>query len=351
VSDQASQLREAVARRSGAGALDLGRLSFVVPSSMPAGAVSFAPVASGISVSASPLKRNQRVNDPTPTVRLARAIAVASGKGGVGKSNLAVNLAVAMSQLGQKVSLLDADLGLANADVLCNLAPRLTLEQVVNGSCRLADAMLLAPGGFRLIPGASGVTRMADLSVARRHALLEQLQALERVVDVLLVDCGAGINANVLGFACAAGTVLVVTTPEPTAITDGYGMIKSLVRQAPEVTVQVVVNMVASEAEGRQVFERINRVSQTFLNRSLEYVGSIPADALVSQAVRQRMPVMLSAPDGAATAAIRRLATRLLPDHVTLRDERAILADVSTPKPLGFFGRMAEWLGIVEDVD
>jgi len=357
VNDQASQLREVMAAsRSGLTALDLGKLSFVVPQSMPTGAVSFAPVVSGISVSASPSKRNVRLAAPQP-VKLAKAIAVASGKGGVGKSNLAVNLAVAMSQAGQKVCLLDADLGLANADVLCNLSPRLTLEQVVSGSCRLSDAMLLAPGGFRLIPGASGVTRMADLNIARRHALLEQLSALERVADVLLIDCGAGISSNVIGFACAAGTAVVVTTPEPTAMTDGYGMIKSLLRQSPTLDVQVVVNMANDEREGRAVFDRISRVSRTFLNHPLEYGGCVPLDTSVARAVRTRMPVVLSSPDSEATRSIRRLASRLIGAEAESTYEatpanRAIFADAEVPsRPPGFFSRFAEWLGIVEVVE
>jgi len=357
VSDQATQLREAMAAsRGGVAALDLGKLSFVVPQSMPTGAVSFAPVASGISVSASPAKRNARLAAPQP-VKLARAIAVASGKGGVGKSNLAVNLAAAMSQAGQKVCLLDADLGLANADVLCNLSPRLTLEQVVSGSCRLSDAMLLAPGGFRLIPGASGVTKMADLNVARRQALLEQLAALERVADVLLIDCGAGISSNVIGFACAAGTTVVVTTPEPTAMTDGYGMIKSLLRHSPGLDVRVVVNMATNESEGRAVFDRISRVSRTFLNQPLVYGGSVPLDASVARAVRSRMPVVLSAPDSAATQSIRRLAARLTgvqpgTVHESPITNRAIFAEPAmASRPPGFFSRIAEWLGIVEEVE
>jgi flagellar biosynthesis protein FlhG len=128
--------------------------------------------------------------------RLGRAIAVTSGKGGVGKSNVAVNLAVALSMRGLRVCLVDGDLGLANADILCNLSPRLTLEHVMAGQCRLADAMLLAPGGFRLIPGASGVTRLADMGPSQRQSLLRQLAALDRVADFIISHCRARNKAG-----------------------------------------------------------------------------------------------------------------------------------------------------------
>jgi flagellar biosynthesis protein FlhG len=275
---------------------------------------------------------------------MARAIAVASGKGGVGKSNIAVNLAVAMAQRGLKVCLLDADLGLANADVLCNLQPRLTLEHVVMGKCRLVDAMLLAPGGFRLIPGASGVARLADLGPTQRHSLLEQLAALDRVADVIVIDCGAGISANVIGFASAAHNVLVTTTPEPTAITDGYGMVKSLLAHAPQLNIQIIVNMGGAEAEAANVFNRINRVTQTFLSRSLDYAGWVPADPVVPAAVRQRLPFGLLAPDSPATGAVMQLARRLTaPEEI---DEPARQAQDS--RGAGFFSRLASWLGLSE---
>lgn len=324
--DQATQLRQMMRSNGG----EPGAITAVLPASVPMGSVSFGPpLISAV--------RPRPVRPAAPQrLSLARAIAVTSGKGGVGKTNLAVNLAVCLSQLGQKVCLVDADLGLANVDVLCNLTPRLTLEHVVSGYCRLSEAMLLAPGGFRLIPGASGVARMADLGDCARQSLIEQLVALDRIADTIIIDTGAGISANVLSFAAAAHTVLVATTPEPTAVTDGYGIIKALVGRAPDLSIQLVVNMAASESEGQAVFGRIDRVSRTFLRRALVYGGTIPVDSAVRQAVRYRVPFALFAPDSDATRRVRLLARRLA-GH----DSPQQAAEPS----VGFFTRLAAWLG------
>ncbi len=328
MSDQATQLRKLV---QGSAAARRPTVSAYVPPNVRSGEVSYRPAPSR--------HRNGR-RSVMRRVGLARAVAVTSGKGGVGKTNLAVNLAVCLAGLGKKVCLLDADLGLANADVLCNLSPRLTLEHVVSGRCRLAEAMLLAPGGFRLIPGASGVARLADLDSEHRLRLLTQLAALERLADVVVIDTSAGLSANVLAFAAAAHRVLVTTTSEPTAITDSYGMIKALLAQAPKARIELVVNMVSHEQEASSVFDRIDRVSRTFLKRSIDYAGAIPMDEQVREAVQQRVPFVLYAPDTPATEAMRRLARRV--------------AGVGDPNPLdslrgGFFARVASWLARTHD--
>ncbi len=308
MNDQATRLREAVRAGWSAPRPDPARASGSLDQTSPPAP----PVPPVPPVLEHELMRSGgAVAAAVETSHLARVIAVSSGKGGVGKSNLAVNLAVMMSGLGLKVCLLDADLGLANADVLCNLTPRLTLEHVLAGRCRLAEAAALAPGGFRLIPGASGVARLADLGLEHRRELLRQLALLERVADVIIIDTGAGIGRNVLAFAAAAHTTLVVTTPEPTAMTDGYGLIKSLSHRDPDRPVQVVVNLVSEAGEAEEVFARLDRVSRAFLNRPLEFGGMIPLDPSVRRAVRMRVPFSLLAPDGAATQAVRRLAVRL----------------------------------------
>ena len=348
-----------------------------VPPSTLIGVVSYGPICSRPAVKRHVAAvRSARLTVAPPRVlRLARTIGICSGKGGVGKSNLAVNLAIAMSQpreiggLGLKVCLLDADLGMANADVLCNLKPRMTLEHVISGKCELKDAMMLAPGGFRLIPGASGVTRIADLSTSARHVILKQLMALERVADVILIDCGAGISTNVAAFAAAATTSVIATTPEPTAMTDGYGMVKTIVVRNREslagyageamssesrlnnhsgADIRVMVNMAMNEQEGAAVFARMNRVSAAFLQQPLKFAGAIPFDAAVGAAVRQRLPVTLLSPESPATRAIRRIAAELMG-----RSAPPAIVDNSEPFNLrpGFFARLAVWLGVAEYVE
>lgn len=339
MSDQATQLRRVMSQavvedgNVNNGGVGVHLSEHALPPSRATGSISFGP--------APTLQRSHRPLPPRLT--LAKAIAVSSGKGGVGKSNIAVNLAVAMSRMKLKVCLLDADLGLANADVLCNVTPKLTLEHVVAGNCRLWEAMVLAPGGFRLVPGASGVANMADLSETHRRGVLQQLATLERIADVLIIDTGAGISPNVLSFTAAAHTVLVATTPEPTAITDGYGLIKSIRNRAPKTNIEVVVNMAASEEEGEAVFRRIDRVSRTFLHKALDFAGVIPADPAVPAAVRQRVPYLLHAPEAEATHMTWRIARRLAGEQ-----DEPLHADQNTNNSdprAGFFSRLMHWFG------
>ena len=279
-------------------------------------------------LSVSPVSAPER----TRSTRIARAIAISSGKGGVGKTNLAVNLAAAFAARGQRVVLLDADLGLANADVLCGLTPRATLEDVVSGERTLEEVMMMAPGGFRLVPGASGVSRLADMGQMQRRNVLDQLLALERTTDVLIVDTGAGIGANSMAFAAAAHSILVTATPEPTAIADAYGAIKTLVARGCRDGLNLVVNMAASEEEGRAVHARIDRVARAFLSTPIRYAGSIPLDPTVPAAVRRRTPVTVAAPEAAASLAIRQLARVL--------SGESIAADRADQRK-GFLARLA----------
>ncbi len=262
----------------------------------------------------------------------ATVIAVTSGKGGVGKSNIAVNLAIKLASAHKEVVLLDADLGLANADVLCNVDLPSNLSHVIARKRELAEVMVDAPGGFRLIGGASGLARMADLSDLDRQQLVNALADLEARTDVILIDTGAGISPNVLSFTRCADEVLVVTTPEPTAITDAYAVIKVISRDAPDRPLSLLVNQVREPLEGRQVYERISKVARQFLGVHVLDAGSVPSDPEVPAAVRRRTPFLLANPRSPASLGVAQLAMRL---------QRGIAP--ADQRGGGFFNRMSRW--------
>lgn len=265
------------------------------------------------------------------TTRRARVIAITSGKGGVGKTNIAVCLAVRLSMMGRRVILLDADLGTANADVICNITPTINLAHVVAGRAPLTKAMVNAPGGFRLIPGASGLAQIAALSAFERERVIQQLRQIETSADIVLIDTGAGVGPNVLSFAVSADQLLVVTTPEPTAVTDAYAVIKTVSRQRENPEIRVLVNMVQNPIEARDVFNRLDAVCRRFLKLTLRYGGHIPSDPRVGQAVRKRTPFVLEAPQSEASVCVGELAHRL--------DRHAV-----EPTGEGLLRRMATWL-------
>ncbi|MBC8203714.1 MAG: MinD/ParA family protein [Planctomycetes bacterium] len=256
--------------------------------------------------------------------RPGRAIVVTSGKGGVGKTNISVNLAVALSQLGRKVTVMDADLGMANADVLCDLTLRSGLEDVVSGKKKLDEIAVYAPGGFQLLPGAGGVPSIADLPQVDRNRLIDALARLEARNDYLIVDTGAGIGASVMGFVAAVERVLVVTTPEPTAITDAYAMLKTIRKRRPSARARLVVNQVDSLAEGVAVHARIDRACRRFLGVGIGFAGSIPKDSQIPLAVRRRSPLLISAPKSPSAKAIRRLAASI--DGSPVQAQRSFLS-------------------------
>ena len=280
---------------------------------------------------------------------LAHATAFVSGKGGVGKSNLALNLAIALSCRGRRVVLFDADLGMANLDVLCGLAPHATLEDVIRGRARMHDVLVTGPGGFQLLPGASGVAAMANLDGLSRRRILSQLSLLDDVADHLLIDMGAGISSSVIPIAAVADRVVVVTTPEPTAMTDAYGVIKTLVNRGFGSRLELVVNMAQSNEEGLGVHRRIARVVHEFLGATLRLAAILPHDQLLSHAVRVRKPVLLAYPHAPITRGIDQYARTLLGLPV-VGSEEAIPAGPAAPgaeEPAsrrGFFQRLSRLL-------
>ncbi len=250
--------------------------------------------------------------DVTVSGSTLRAIAVTSGKGGVGKTNLTANLAVALARRGQRVCVLDADLGLANLDVVCGLSPARSLLHVLRGEARLADVIVEGPAGIRIIPAASGFAELTALDAAERLVLLEEVDGLDGSLDVLLVDTAAGISPNVLYFAAAATEVLIVVTPEPTALTDAYALVKLLATRHGRSEFLVTVNMAAGPGDAEAAFRRLARVAERFLRVRLEYLGYVPHDDAVPRAVRDQRPVVLGTPATPSSQALTRLARRLL---------------------------------------
>jgi flagellar biosynthesis protein FlhG len=238
----------------------------------------------------------------------AQVIAVTSGKGGVGKTNVVANLALALIQTGKRVLVVDADLGLANLDVLLGLVPKWTLEHVVHGEKRLAEILLLGPSGLLILPASSGVTELTALTPDQQQHLLDEFDVLEGTVDLLLIDTSAGISSNVLFFARVAHEILVVTCPEPTSLTDAYALMKVLSLQCHERRFRLVVNMVRSPHEGLDVYRRLGLVAGRFLNISIDYAGSIAMDEHVALAVRQQRAVVELFPQAPASRAFHRLA-------------------------------------------
>ena len=269
--------------------------------------------------------------------RRAQTIAITSGKGGVGKTNLAVNLATVLAGMQRRVVLLDADLGLANADILCNVQPRFNLAHVVAGQRALAEVLTPVPAGFSLIPGASGLAKMADLTEADRKRIVVELDSVDESADALIIDTGAGIGRNVLSFTSTADHVVIVTTPEPTAITDAYAVMKVLVRcgtvDGGGGKIGIMVNMVKNRDEALQVHERIASVARQFLKTDVAFSGYVVADSAVQQAVRKRAPFVLQYPNSAAAQCVQAWANRM--------DHRVDVA-VGKGKP-GFFARLASW--------
>ena len=237
-----------------------------------------------------------------------QVIAVTGGKGGTGKTSVAVNLATAFARAGRTTMLLDGDLGLANVDVLLGLTPRCTLEQVLSGDRRLEEVILETSAGVRVVPAASGVARMAALSASEQAAIVHAFSTLPGSLDVLIVDTAAGISESVLQFCQSAQQVLVVLRDEPTSLTDTYALIKVLSRGRGVRNFRVLANMIRHSGQGQSVFRRLQRVTDRYLEVALDYVGEIPEDSALQRSVQAQRPVLEAFPASPAAQAFKRLA-------------------------------------------
>lgn len=244
--------------------------------------------------------------------RPVQVIAVSGGKGGVGKSNVSVNLSLALAELGRRVVLMDADLGLANIDVLLGLTSTRNINDVLSGECSLREVMIDGPGGIKIVPASSGTQRLTQLSSLEHAGLINAFSELSHDLDVLIVDTAAGISEQVLSFVCAAQEILLVVCDEPTSITDAYALIKVLNKQKGTYRFRILANMVRSEQEGRLLYQKLTQVTERFLEEvALQYVGSVPFDELVRKAVQRRKPVLESYPRSRAALAFRKLAQQV----------------------------------------
>lgn len=247
---------------------------------------------------------------------LARVITVTSGKGGVGKSNTSINLAIQFRKMGKKVIILDADFGLANIEIMFGAVPKHNLCDLIYQGKSIQDIITWGPMEVGFISGGSGIAGMSNLSLDYLNYIIQNLAQLDAIADIIIVDTGAGISDAVLEFLVASGEILLVTTPEPTSITDSYSLLKALYRHPrfdqTATKVKMIANRVAKETEGRILFDKLNSVVERYLKIPMIYLGCVPEDSQLSRSVMQQVPVSLQNPGAKSTLAYERIAQRLL---------------------------------------
>lgn len=274
------------------------------------------------------VKKNQQ------SARKARVFTVTSGKGGVGKSNAVVNLAVQMQKHGKKVIIFDADLGLANVEIMFGAIPKYNLSDVIYRGKTIQEIITPGPMDVGFISGGAGITGINNLSKEQLKFLVRNLSELDGIADIVLIDTGAGISDHVLEFVMASPEVLLLATSEPSSLTDAYSLLKALHRnpefRQAQTKIKVISNRVVTEEEGNGIFEKLNAVVGQFLKGNLEYLGMIPQDALVEKAVCQQQPVSILYPEAKSTKAFEALTCNLLDGNVIpLHEKKGIMQLIS----------------------
>jgi len=240
-----------------------------------------------------------------------KVIAITGGKGGVGKTNISVNLAIALCMQGYKTMLLDADLGLANVDVMLGLANRSNLSHVLAGDCELKDIVVTGPEGVQIVPASSGTQNMSELSPMEHAGIIQAFSEIGHDLDYLIVDTAAGITDMVISFVRASQEVITVVCDEPTSITDAYALMKVMNRDYQQTRFHVLANMVRSPQEGRELFAKLSGVCNRFLDVTLDYLGSIPFDENARNAIRKQKPLVSAFPRSPASVAVKSLAKKI----------------------------------------
>ena len=263
--------------------------------------------------------------------RPARVLAITSGKGGVGKTNISANLAICLAASGKKVLLVDADFSLGNLDIVMNVNSKYNISHMINDGKSIEEIIHAGPEGVEMICGASGLEELADINEFQRRRLLKELSMLQNDNDVIIIDTSAGISRSVVGFCLAADHVLVVTTPEATAMTDAYAMIKVLVGNRFAGQISLIVNMARSIAEGKKTYQKIANVAGRFLSARVYNAGVLIKDERLSSSVRMRKPVVLAHPKSQITSSLVALASKLI----------NIVA--AQPNDEGFFKKVVNW--------
>jgi len=252
-------------------------------------------------------KAEKKSSSPNET----RMISITSGKGGVGKTNIAANLAYLLAMKNQRSMVLDADAGLANIDVILGINSQHNLYHVLAGEKSLAETLVEGPGGVKILPSASGMPEMTDLSRGQKLTLIDELNLLSASLDFLLIDTAAGISSNVMYFNMAAREIIVVTTAEPAAITDAYALIKVLYQRHAKKRFRLIVNMVHDSAEAKEVYNRLSQATEHFLNLTIEYLGFVLLDNKVLEAVRQQKAFAQIYPEARATVCLKKIAEKI----------------------------------------
>ena len=254
---------------------------------------------------------------------LARVITVTSGKGGVGKSNTAINLAIHFKKMGKRVIILDADFGLANIEIMFGAVPKHNLCDLIYQGKNIKEVITWGPGDVGFISGGSGIAGMSNLGPDYLNYIIQNLSELDAIADIIIVDTGAGIADSVLEFLVASGEILLITTPEPTSITDSYSLLKALSRhprfRAENTQVKMIANRVERGEDGQILYKKLNSVVQRFLKLPMSYLGSVPQDTMLTRAVMQQNPVSLQSPTAKSALAYEQIAARLLD-----RDENSV---------------------------